>query len=132
MKVRHNDIFGIADYGTWVGDSMPIMTLSYAAGAGIRNHMSATADGVRQRIDPTKLDSTGREFEFPATVPAAEEMHGGDDVAVYANGPWAHLFDGSAEQSLVAHAVRFAMCWPAGGDGGEELTACNVDQMVDV
>lgn len=97
------------------------MTLSYAAGAGHRNHMKA--DGRRERIDPTSLDTTGRKFAFPATMPAGEEMHGGDDVAVYANGPWAHLFDGSAEQSLVAHVVRFAMCL---GDDEVELNACNV------
>lgn len=112
----------MADDGTWVGDSMPIMTLSYAAGPGIRNHMKT--DGRRERIDPTRLDTTGREFEFPATMPAGEEMHGGDDVAVYATGPWAHLFDGSAEQSLVSHVVRFAMCL---GDEADELNACNVD-----
>lgn len=47
---------------------------------------------------------------FPAMVPKAYETHGGDDVAVYASGPWAHLFSGNYEQNFIpiaeAHAAQ--------------------------
>lgn len=36
------------------------------------------------------------------------ETHGGEDVAVYARGPWAHLFSGNYEQALIPHAMAYA------------------------
>lgn len=33
------------------------------------------------------------------------ETHGGDDVAVFAKGPWSHLFVGSYEQNYLPHAI---------------------------
>lgn len=49
-------------------------------------------------------------FEFPATVPLKKETHGGDDVAIFANGPWAHLFTGTLEQHFIPHAMAYAGC----------------------
>ncbi|KAJ8867791.1 hypothetical protein PR048_031596 [Dryococelus australis] len=59
------------------------------------------------------------EYRFPATVPLKKETHGGDDVAVFARGPWAHLFAGVYEQNVVAHLMAFASCVGSG------FTACN-------
>lgn len=39
-----------------------------------------------------------------------ESNHGGEDVAVYAVGPFAHLFHGLHEQSYVAHVISYATC----------------------
>lgn len=122
FQVRHNDIFGMADYGTWVIDKMPYLTLSYALGQGFANHMKQ--DGVRERINPLTLDVTPIDFQFPAMVPATSEAHGGDDVAVFASGPWSHLFVGNIEQSVVPHLITFAGCL---GNGTDLLTACNRD-----
>lgn len=36
------------------------------------------------------------------------ESHGGDDVAVFARGPWAHLFTGNFEQSYIPIAEAYA------------------------
>jgi len=36
------------------------------------------------------------------------ETHGGDDVAVFASGPWAHLFVGNYEQNYIPHAISYA------------------------
>ena len=33
------------------------------------------------------------------------ETHAGDDVAIFAQGPWAHLFHGSVEQNLIYHVM---------------------------
>lgn len=46
----------------------------------------------------------------PTTVPLDEETHGGDDVGVYAIGPYAHLFTGVYEQHFIAHAMMYATC----------------------
>lgn len=41
-------------------------------------------------------------------VPKKDETHGGDDVAVYASGPWSHLFSGNYEQNFIPFAEAFA------------------------
>lgn len=113
----------MADNGTFVIDKMPVMTISYALGNGFANHMKP--DGVRERIDPLTLDVTPIDFQFPATVPAQSSVHGGDDVAVFASGPWSHLFGGNIEQSVVPHLIAFAGC--LGNGTTRLLTACNRD-----
>lgn len=47
-------------------------------------------------------------YEFPALVPMYSETHGGDDVAVFAVGPWAHLFVGNYEQNYIPYAISYA------------------------
>ena len=46
-------------------------------------------------------------------LPVADdyETHGGEDVPVLANGPWAHLFTGVHEQSYFYHAITHAAGW---------------------
>ena len=46
----------------------------------------------------------------PALVPLASESHGGDDVAIFAIGPQAHLFQGVYEQHYIAHVMGYAAC----------------------
>lgn len=36
--------------------------------------------------------------------------HSGEDVAVLARGPMAHLFQGVQEQNYIAHAMAYAAC----------------------
>ena len=47
-----------------------------------------------------------------AAVPLDSETHGGEDVAIYARGPMAHLFHGVKEQNYVAHVMAYAACLP--------------------
>lgn len=47
-------------------------------------------------------------FTYPRMVPLEEETHGGDDVMVFARGPWAHLFTGNYEQNVVPLSMGFA------------------------
>lgn len=52
-------------------------------------------------------------------MPLSSETHGGEDVAVFARGPQAHLVHGVQEQSFVAHVMAFAACL-------EPYTACGL------
>ena len=44
----------------------------------------------------------------PATVPMGSETHAGDDVAIYAWGPFAHLFQGTVEENYIYHVLSHA------------------------
>ena len=49
-------------------------------------------------------------YRYQTAVPMESETHAGEDVAVYARGPFAHLFHATHEQSYVAHVMAFASC----------------------
>jgi hypothetical protein len=54
------------------------------------------------------------DYLFPSTAPLNSETHGGDDVIVFARGPWSHLYAGTFEQNFIPHAMAYASCV---GDG---------------
>jgi len=43
---------------------------------------------------------------FQSAVPRKSETHSGEDVAIYARGPMAHLFHGTHEQNYIARVIR--------------------------
>ncbi|NXP24023.1 PPBI phosphatase, partial [Scytalopus superciliaris] len=55
---------------------------------------------------------TAMKFEYlqQTAVPLDSETHGGEDVAILAKGPMAHLFHGVQEQTYVAHVMAYAAC----------------------
>lgn len=110
---RASDIFGAAGTSS---DGLPYMTLSYANGLGFYDHIDVENKG---RMDFRKMNTSSDYFRFPATLPVELETHGGEDVTVYASGPWAHLFTGSYEQNVIPHMMAYASCI---GDG---LKACS-------
>lgn len=85
---------------------MKYLKLGYANGFGYYKHVKR--DGGR--VDPKQLNSKVDHFQFPTTIPLAYETHGGDDVAVYTAGPWAHLFRGTFEQHVIPHLLAYAAC----------------------
>ena len=44
------------------------------------------------------------------------ETHGGEDVGIYAVGPYSHLFTGTIDNTFIAHAMAWAACLTE--DGG--------------
>ena len=50
------------------------------------------------------------EYQQQSAVPLWGETHAGEDVAVFARGPWAHLVHSVQEQTFVAHVMAFAAC----------------------
>lgn len=57
-------------------------------------------------------------------VPLNAETHGGDDVAIFAHGPWAHLFTGVNEQNMIPHMMAYASCVGTG------MTVCDKNQHI--
>ncbi|XP_069680535.1 membrane-bound alkaline phosphatase-like [Periplaneta americana] len=114
---RGNDIFGIS--GVSSVDSHPYSTLSYANGPGYKH-----PDSDGDRYDISKDNMADVDYEYPATVPLSSETHGGDDVAVFARGPWSHLYAGSFEQNFIPHVMAYASCVGSG------LTVCNGRQKI--
>ena len=43
-------------------------------------------------------------------MPLSTETHAAEDVAIYAQGPMAHLFHATHEQSYIAYVMAYASC----------------------
>lgn len=117
---RGNPILGkVVDVGTSELarglDGLPYTTLSYANGPGFHDFGDETnADKVyytepfRGRADLTHIDTERSGFHQEAMITKRSESHSGEDVAIYATGPGAHLVSGTQEQSGVFHIMNFA------------------------
>ena len=82
---------------------------------------SSTVGIKNGRPDLTSVATDAKSFLQEATVPLGSETHAGEDVAIFAKGPNAHLFRGTLEQSMIywimADALRLpqinaAAAWP--------------------
>ncbi|CAL4064264.1 unnamed protein product, partial [Meganyctiphanes norvegica] len=68
------------------------------------------------RVDQSKVDYKDKDYRHLAAVPRKvfDGTHGGEDVAVYAEGPMSHLFHRLHEQSYVAYVMATAACMGPG------------------
>jgi alkaline phosphatase len=99
---------------------LPYTTLSYANGPGYTGasnkqpqgsksfpHEPSSSTGITTgRPDLTAVDTTAPNYLQEATTPLSNETHGGEDVAIYANGPGAYLFHGVQEQNVIFHVMK--------------------------
>ena len=133
VTADHSHVFTIAGYpkrgnpilGKVVGvgkteaslasDGLPYTTLGYTNGLGYQNLGQETnADAAYAnsiaagRFDLTGVDTTSAGYHQEALVPLSSETHAGEDVAVFASGPGAHLVTGTNEQSLIFHIMNYA------------------------
>lgn len=113
---RKNDIFGVNNAQLAL-DQLPYATLSYANGPGFENNIIKQSAGVKRR-NLLEANMKHKNYKYPSTVPLESETHGGDDVAVFASGPFAHLLTGVYEQNFIPHALAYASCL------GRKRTAC--------
>ncbi len=109
---------------------LPYTTLGYANGPGYTGASNAQAAGIKTnphfpatyagitsgRPDLSAVDTTALNFLQESTVPLASETHAGEDVAIFAGGPCAQLFQGVVEQNVVFHVMAYAYRLP-GADG---------------
>ena len=100
-------------------DGKPYTTLSYANGSGSvfpalpKDAPEGTeAESPGPRPDLSEVDTTTIDFKQQSLVPLASETHGGEDVAVFAWGPYAHAFHGVVEQNLIYHVMAKAAGLP--------------------
>lgn len=101
---RANPVLGLvanpAGTPTKAADGRPYTTLGYANGPGAVSS---------PRPDPSIEDTAALGYRQQATVPLESETHSGEDVAVRASGPMAHLFAGTIEQHTIYHVMRHAL-----------------------
>jgi alkaline phosphatase len=105
---------------------LPYTTLSYANGPGYTGASDEQSEGSKSfphfgegylgisngRPDLTIVDTAIANYLQEATVPIASETHSGEDVAIYASGPHAHLFHGVQEQNVIYHVMAEAFNFP--------------------
>ncbi|KAL8188207.1 UNVERIFIED_CONTAM: hypothetical protein K2H54_063070 [Gekko kuhli] len=99
--LRGSSIFGLAP--KLASDKKTYTSIVYGNGPGyqITN---------QSRPNVTATASEDDAYLQQAAVPLSSETHGGEDVAIFAKGPMAHLFHGVQEQTHVAHVMAFAVC----------------------
>ncbi|MBX2878846.1 MAG: alkaline phosphatase [Granulosicoccus sp.] len=97
-------------------DGLPYTTLGYSNGLGFRDLGSVTNADAGYELAP----ATGRQdlnavnpqtpgFHQEALIPLSAETHAGEDIAVHATGPGAHLVQGVIEQNLIFHVIDQAL-----------------------
>ncbi len=93
-------------------DERPYTTLNYINGPGAIAVHSATTDDTgkpdRARRDLSNVDTTKPDYLQQALIPLKSESHSGEDVPIYATGPWAQLFHRTVEQNYIYHVMHYA------------------------
>ncbi|XP_066597583.1 alkaline phosphatase-like [Prorops nasuta] len=102
---RGTSILGIAQRSKH--DNTAYTTLSYSTG-GPNNYAYEITNNKAVRVDPSRFDTNEFTYSQQAAIITDEAYHGGCDVAIFAIGPYAHLFHSVHEQNYVAEVVAFA------------------------
>ncbi|NXW42582.1 PPBI phosphatase, partial [Nyctiprogne leucopyga] len=119
ITADHSHVFSFGGY-TLRGSS--IFGLAPSRASDKKNYTSilyGNGPGYPGSSRPDVDDDTANQYNYrqQAAVPLDSETHGGEDVAILAKGPMAHLFHGVQEQTYVAHVMAYAACL-------EPYTAC--------
>lgn len=91
-----------------VADSKPYTVIGYLNGPGsiVTQQADGEYSGTRPEVD--QAEATAPDYIQQSALPRGSETHSPVDVAIYAQGPWAHLFDGTVEQNYIYHVMRHA------------------------
>uniref|UniRef100_A0A183SJK5 alkaline phosphatase n=1 Tax=Schistocephalus solidus TaxID=70667 RepID=A0A183SJK5_SCHSO len=92
-------------YGPQVKDNKSMLPLFYMNGPGAkinenRANLSEIPDETLQNKD----------FVQQALVPLPWATHGGDDVGVYAIGPFSWMFHRTVDNTFIAQVMKYALC----------------------
>jgi alkaline phosphatase len=82
----------------------PYTTIGFANGPGGLD-LAKTPEG---RPEISMEQATAPDYIQQSLVPLDSETHGGEDLGIYAIGPWAHLFQGTVEENYTFHVMDFA------------------------
>lgn len=101
---RGSSIVGIAEKSE--ADGVPYTTLSY--GNGAHGYHYSAINGTVVREDPSTVNTSSWDYHQQVAVLNDKNSHGGNDVLLYATGPYAHLFHHMHEQTYVNTVMKFA------------------------
>lgn len=93
-------------------DELPFTTLGYRNGRGFAEDIGgdgryfAPVEAGRQDI--REVNTEDPDYHQTVLVPLEQETHAGEEVAIYAGGPWSHLFQRTHEQHYIYHVMRHA------------------------
>lgn len=104
------DNAGVKHTGTplTAADGKPYTVAGYLNGVGSVLKQEGN-DWTGSRPDVTQEQATDPDYIQQALIPLSSETHSGEDVAIYAKGPWSHLFDGTVEQNYIFHVMNHAI-----------------------
>ncbi|MGE0684024.1 MAG: alkaline phosphatase [Candidatus Binatia bacterium] len=102
---------------------LPYTTLNYANGPGYTGTSDKQPAGTKtyphrpgsytqaphNRPDLQGVDTASPRYLQETVLPLDAETHGGEDVAIYATGPQAHLIHGVLEQNVIFHVMKAAL-----------------------
>lgn len=99
--VRGNPIWG---YAGVADDGRQTTTINYANGPGYRPFIG------EKRHDPAQDDVSSIDYQQVTLVPYDSATHAGEDVAIFAKGPFAHFLTGVHNQNYIPHVMAYAGC----------------------
>jgi alkaline phosphatase len=102
---RGNPILGISigvdDEPLMGDDGQTYTTIGFANGPG----------GLKEMVEQPMLtmeQATDPDFLQRSLIYMPSETHGGEDLGIYAIGPWSHLFRGTVEENYTFHVMDYA------------------------
>lgn len=100
---KHLNKLNLAD------DGKPYTTVGFLNGSGsvLKKQSDGSYSGSRPKLSQAEVIDP--DYVNQALLPLSSETHSGEDVAVYARGPWAHLIDGTVEQNYLFHVMNYAV-----------------------
>lgn len=104
---------------------LPFTTLNYMNGPGFLGKSDSQPEGLKtfphamksaessslSRPNLTEVDTKKPSYLQESLIPLEDETHSGEDVAIFANGPRAHLLHGVVEQNVIYHLMVEALGW---------------------
>uniref|UniRef100_A0A8D2PQ72 Alkaline phosphatase n=1 Tax=Zosterops lateralis melanops TaxID=1220523 RepID=A0A8D2PQ72_ZOSLA len=111
VTADHSHVFSFGGY-TLRGSSIFGGALPSTDGKNYTSILYGNGPGYPGSERPDVDSDKAMQYEYlpQAAVPLDSETHGGEDVAILAKGPMAHLFHGVQEQTYVAHVMAYAAC----------------------
>lgn len=112
---RGNDITGLVD-PSFDSNNVPYAAMNYMFGP----NQYRDENGQRLNLE-AEFKEANMNFIYPSMTPSGDNFHAGDDVAIFAVGPYAHLFSGVQNQNVIPEILSFAACI------GNGLTHCKLN-----
>lgn len=101
-QIEHNGELALAS------DGKPFSVVTYANGPGAIVIEQADGSFFGTRPEVTQEEALDPDYIQQALIPMSSESHSGVDVALWATGPWSHLFGGTMEQETIFHVMQHA------------------------